>query len=74
MAGRVEVKDLRKFPLFANLPEDELSVTAGLLRLRNFGRREIVCRKDDDADGLYLLFTGLLQFLIRFIKLFMIRI
>ncbi|HUR89865.1 MAG TPA: Crp/Fnr family transcriptional regulator [Ramlibacter sp.] len=61
MAGRVEVKDLRKFPLFANLPEDELGVTAGLLRLKSYTRREIVCRKDDAADGLYLLFTGLLQ-------------
>jgi CRP-like cAMP-binding protein len=61
MAGRVEVSDLRKFPLFANLPEDELKVTAGLLRLKPFARREIVCRKEDAADGLYLLFTGLLQ-------------
>lgn len=61
MAGRVEVDDLRKFPLFANLPEAELSVTASLLRLKSFGRRELVCRKEDTAEGLYLLFTGLLQ-------------
>jgi CRP/FNR family cyclic AMP-dependent transcriptional regulator len=61
MAGRVEVSDLRKFPLFANLPEEELQVTAGLLRLKTFARREIACRKDDAPDGLYLLFTGLLQ-------------
>ena len=61
MAARVEVSDLRKFPLFANLPEDELKVTAGLLRLKTFARREIVCRKVDAADGLYLLFSGLLQ-------------
>jgi CRP/FNR family cyclic AMP-dependent transcriptional regulator len=61
MAGRVEVNDLRKFPLFANLPEEELKVTAGLLRLKTFARREIVCRKDDAPDGLYLLFTGSLQ-------------
>lgn len=61
MAGRVEVKDLRKFPLFTNLPEEELSVTASLLRLKSFTRREIVCRKEAAADGLYLLFTGLLQ-------------
>ena len=61
MAARVEVSDLRKFPLFANLPEDELKVTAGLLRLKTFARREIVCRKEDAADGLYLLFSGLLQ-------------
>ena len=61
MAARVEVMDLRKFPLFANLPEEELKVTSSLLRLRNYARREIVCRKDDAADGLYLLFTGSLQ-------------
>lgn len=53
--------DLRKFPLFANLPEDELKVTSGLLRLKTFGRREIVCRKEEAADGLYLLFSGSLQ-------------
>jgi CRP-like cAMP-binding protein len=53
--------DLRQFPLFANLPEEELKVTSGLMRLRNFGRREIVCRKEEVADGLYLLFSGSLQ-------------
>jgi CRP/FNR family cyclic AMP-dependent transcriptional regulator len=53
--------DLRQFPLFANLPEEELKVTKSLLRLKTFGRREIVCRKDEAADGLYLLFSGSLQ-------------
>lgn len=53
--------DLRKFPLFANLPEEELKITTGLLRVREFARREIVCRKQEPADGLYLLFSGQLQ-------------
>ncbi|HSV36324.1 MAG TPA: Crp/Fnr family transcriptional regulator [Ramlibacter sp.] len=53
--------DLRKFPLFADLPEEELKVTSSLLRLKTFGRREIVCRKEEVADGLYLLFSGSLQ-------------
>ena len=53
--------DLRKFPLFANLPEEELRVANGLLRVKAYGRRELVCRKEDAADGLYLLFSGLLQ-------------
>jgi CRP/FNR family cyclic AMP-dependent transcriptional regulator len=53
--------DLRKFPLFADLPEEEVRVASSLLRVRNLGRREIVCRKDDASDGLYLLFSGLLQ-------------
>jgi len=53
--------DLRKFPLFANVPDEELKVTSSLLRLKNYGRREIVCRKEEVADGLYLLFSGSLQ-------------
>jgi CRP/FNR family transcriptional regulator, cyclic AMP receptor protein len=53
--------DLRKFPLFENLPENELRIATGLLRVKNFGRREIVCRKHESADGLYLLFSGQLQ-------------
>lgn len=53
--------DLRKFPLFADLPEEEVAAAGHLLRLRNFGRREVVCRKDEAADGLYLLFSGSLQ-------------
>jgi CRP-like cAMP-binding protein len=53
--------DLRKFPLFADLPEDEVQAAAQLMRVRNFGRREVVCRKDEPADGLYLLFSGSLQ-------------
>ena len=53
--------DLRKFPLFSNLPEAELKVMSGLLRVKNFARRELVCRKDDPADGFYLLFSGMLQ-------------
>lgn len=53
--------DLRQFPLFANLPEEELKVTSRLMRVRKIGRREIVCRKEEASDGLYLLFSGLLQ-------------
>ncbi len=53
--------DLRKFPLFSGLPEEEVQAAGNLMRLRNFGRREVVCRKDEDADGLYLLFSGSLQ-------------
>lgn len=29
--------------------------------MRQFERRDVVCRKDDPADGLYLLFSGQLQ-------------
>jgi CRP/FNR family cyclic AMP-dependent transcriptional regulator len=57
----VALADLQKFPLFATVPEAELSAIAGMMRVRSFGRREIVCRKDASADGLYLLFAGSLQ-------------
>ena len=60
-SAKVAAGDLRKFPLFADLPEEELNVTAGLLRMKTFGRRELVCRKEDASDGLYLLFSGSLQ-------------
>ena len=53
--------DLRKFQLFENLPENELKIANALLRVKDFGRREIVCRKEESADGLYLLLSGQLQ-------------
>ncbi|MEP6790789.1 MAG: Crp/Fnr family transcriptional regulator [Ramlibacter sp.] len=53
--------DLRKIPLFAELPEDQLEVVRGMLRTRKYARRDIVCRKQDEPDGLYLLFSGSLQ-------------
>jgi CRP/FNR family cyclic AMP-dependent transcriptional regulator len=57
----IDWTDLRKFPLFADLPEDELKVASGLLRVKQYARRDLVCRKDAPADGLYLLFSGSLQ-------------
>lgn len=53
--------DLRQFSLFANLPQEDLKLATGLMRVRNVARREIVCRKEEAADGLYLLFSGSLQ-------------
>lgn len=53
--------DLRKFPLFASLPEEELRIVSALIRVKTFARREIVCRKAESADGVYLLFSGQLQ-------------
>jgi CRP-like cAMP-binding protein len=57
----IELSDLRAFPLFAKLPEQELEVASSLIRLKTFARRELVCRKEDAADGLYMLFSGMLQ-------------
>jgi CRP-like cAMP-binding protein len=53
--------DLRTFSIFSQLPENQLEAVREAVRLRQFARREIVCHKDDAADGLYLLFTGQLQ-------------
>jgi CRP/FNR family transcriptional regulator, cyclic AMP receptor protein len=53
--------DLRQFSLFTNVPDEDLKRATGLMRVRQVARREIVCRKDEPADGLYLLFSGSLQ-------------
>ena len=55
--------DLRAFSIFAKLPDHQLEEVRKAVRLRHFARREMVCRKDAPADGLYLLFSGQLQVL-----------
>lgn len=53
--------DLRVFSIFSKLSDPQLEAVRAVTRLRQFARRELVCRKDDPADGLYLLFSGQLQ-------------
>lgn len=53
--------DLRTFSIFSALSDEQLEEVRAATRVRQFGRRELVCRKDDAADGLYLLFNGQLQ-------------
>jgi CRP-like cAMP-binding protein len=53
--------DLREFSIFSDLPDHELAKVRAALRLKDFERREIVCRKQDTVDGLYLLMSGRLQ-------------
>lgn len=53
--------DLRAFSIFSSLSEDQLERVREATRVRHFARRELVCRKDDPADGLYLLVSGQLQ-------------
>ena len=38
----IELTDLRKFPLFAKLPEQELKVTGALLRMKTFARLPVL--------------------------------
>ena len=53
--------DLRTFSIFSQLNDEELETVRGAVRLRHFARREVVCRKEDVPDGLYLLLSGRLQ-------------
>jgi CRP/FNR family cyclic AMP-dependent transcriptional regulator len=53
--------ELRSFSIFSTLSDDQLEKVREATRPRQFERREVVCRKDDPADGLYLLFSGQLQ-------------
>ena len=53
--------DLRIFSIFSSLSDAQLEEVRQVTRLRRYERREVVCRKDEPADGLYLLFSGQLQ-------------
>ena len=53
--------NLRAFTIFSPLTDEQLRQIEPLVRLRQLGRGDVVCRKDDAADGLYLLESGQLQ-------------
>lgn len=53
--------NLREFSIFASLAEPHLAEVERTLRIRNLERGDVVCRKEDPADGLYLLASGRLQ-------------
>lgn len=53
--------NLRPFSIFSPLTDAQLQQIEPLVRLRRFARGDVVCRKDDAADGLYLLESGKLQ-------------
>lgn len=53
--------DLRAFSIFSTLSDAQLEAVQAVTRIRQFARRDMVCRKDDPADGLYLLLSGQLQ-------------
>lgn len=53
--------NLRPFSIFSPLTDAQLQQIELLVRLRRFARGDVVCRKDDAADGLYLLESGKLQ-------------
>jgi len=49
---------LRKTPLFATLPDDDLRRVADLAVSRNFGKKEAVFREGDRADGFFIVASG----------------
>jgi CRP/FNR family transcriptional regulator/CRP/FNR family cyclic AMP-dependent transcriptional regulator len=52
---------LRKTPLFAGLPEEELQTLAGRLGKRTFARGMILFHKDSPGQTLYLIESGLVR-------------
>ena len=49
---------LRKTPLFATLPEDDLRRVADLTVSRRFAKKEAVFREGDRADGFFIIASG----------------
>ena len=56
-----ETAGLRKFDLFENLSDDELSLIAKETRILTFSRDEIVCEEDSESDSMYLIHSGSLN-------------
>ena len=49
---------LRRYPLFAKLPDSELLLLAERTRIRSFKRGEMLFRKDDPGTHLYVVLAG----------------
>jgi len=49
---------LKKVPLFASLPEQELAAFAELVRERSYPRGSVILFEDDQGDALFLLADG----------------
>ncbi len=52
---------LRKIPLLADLTPEELARVAADIRIRQYGKREVVLHKGGSGDGLLFLLGGQLQ-------------
>jgi CRP-like cAMP-binding protein len=53
--------NLRKIPLLAGLNEEEMRSVNAEIRIRHFGRRDVVLHKGGSADALLFLLSGQLQ-------------
>ena len=49
---------LRRTPLFANLPPDDLARVAGICSLRRCGKKESLFHEGDRADGFFVVSSG----------------
>lgn len=49
---------LRGFPPYGDLPEDALGALAERARLRTFGENELMARRDERAERLFLILAG----------------
>lgn len=56
-----ETAGLRKFDLFENLSDDELSLIAKETRILTFGRDEVVCEEDTESESMFLIHSGSLS-------------
>lgn len=52
------VETLRRTPLFANLPPDDLARVAGISSPRRCGKKESLFREGDRADGFFIVASG----------------
>jgi CRP-like cAMP-binding protein len=52
---------LRKIPLLADLSDEEMTRVKAELRIRQYGKREVVLHKGGSGDGLLFLLSGQLQ-------------
>ncbi|OGT79788.1 MAG: hypothetical protein A3H91_08210 [Gammaproteobacteria bacterium RIFCSPLOWO2_02_FULL_61_13] len=64
MPANVSKLLLRKVPLFAMLPEDQLAMLAMLVRRRSFPRGSTIIAAGDVTDSLYLVISGRLKVMI----------
>ncbi|MBI5575172.1 MAG: Crp/Fnr family transcriptional regulator [Deltaproteobacteria bacterium] len=59
MAASLTISDaLRKAPLFANLPPEDMRRVEGIASVKRYSKKESVFREGDRADGFYVVSTG----------------
>lgn len=58
---KISQVNFRKIPLLANLTDEELARVTADLRIRKYGKREVVLNKGGSGDGLLFLLSGQLQ-------------